>query len=73
MRDGNREGIKELRPCDNRDFHDPLSQLVNFPLFFPRSENKRELKKNPYGLCTISAFVCYLDNFVPIMKFFMIY
>ena len=44
MRDGNREGIKELRPCDNKDFHDTLSQLVNLTLF-PRGENKRKLKK----------------------------
>ena len=44
MRDGNREGIKELRPCDNKDFHDTLSQLVNLTLFL-RGENKRKLKK----------------------------
>ena len=23
-----------LRPCDNRDFHDSLPQLVTFPFFF---------------------------------------
>ena len=42
--------------------------MVTFPTS-SLGENKTKLKKNnPHGLCTISAFVCYLENFIPMMK-----
>ena len=37
--------VQLVRPCDNRDFHDPLPQLVTFPLFFSLGENKRKTEK----------------------------
>ena len=37
-------------------------------------ENKTKVKKkNSYGLCTVSAFVYYLEDFVPIRKISIIY
>ena len=33
--------------CDDRDFNDPLSQLVTFPFFFSIDENKTKLQNNP--------------------------
>ena len=36
-------------------------------------ENKTKLEKNSYGLCTVSAFVYYLEDFVPIRKISIIY
>ena len=48
MREGKRKGINSqqshhgqvisaqlVRPCDNRDFHNPLPQLVTVPLISP--------------------------------------
>ena len=34
----------------------------------PSVKIKQNLKNNPYGLCKVSTSVCYLEDFVPIMK-----
>ena len=62
-----------MRPCDDRDFRDLLPQLVTFPLSSPSMKIKQNWKNNPYGLCTISVFVCYLEDFLPITKVSMIH
>ena len=48
--------------------------MVTFPIS-SLGENKTKLKKkkNSYGLCTVSAFVYYLEDFVPIRKISIIY
>ena len=44
-----------------------MPQIVTIPIS-SLGENKTKLKKNSYGLCTVSAFVYYLEDFVPIRK-----
>ena len=56
-----------VRLCDNKDCYNSLPQMVTFPIS-SLSENKTKLKKNSYRRCTISAFVCFLEDFVPIRK-----
>ena len=36
--------------------------------FTPSVKIKQNWKNNPYGLCKNSAFVCYLEDFVPVVK-----
>lgn len=55
-----------VRLNDNRDFYDPFPQIATI-LFFSLGENKNKAEKK------ISAFVCYLENFVPITKISIIY
>ena len=58
--------------ADKKDCYNSLPQMDTFPISSLR-ENKIKLKKNSYGCCTISAFVCFLEDFVPIRRISIIY
>ena len=46
-----------VRLCDNRDFHDPLPQLVTFPLFSPSVKTKEKLKRLLHMDCVQSRLL----------------